>query len=82
VVADRVFSSLPASQVAANAADNVTSASNKIYSKPWFLENGKRWADALHSAGADVVMTERIGDHGDPFWQAEFPLMVKWAMKP
>jgi hypothetical protein len=25
------------------------------------------------------VMTERVGDHGDPFWAAEFPLMVDWA---
>jgi hypothetical protein len=82
VVADGFSHRFQPDQVAASAADGVTSASNKIYSKPWFLENGKRWADALHSAGADVVTTERIGDHGDPFWQAEFPLMVKWAMKP
>jgi enterochelin esterase-like enzyme len=45
----------------------------------WFLENASRWADALRDAGADVVMTERVGDHGDPFWAAEFPLMVGWA---
>ena len=47
--------------------------------EPWFLENATRWADALRDAGADVVMTERVGDHGDPFWQAEFPTMVAWA---
>ncbi|WP_432944923.1 alpha/beta hydrolase [Kribbella sp. CA-253562] len=47
--------------------------------EPWFLENATRWADALRDAGADVVLTERPGDHGDPFWQAEFPLMVAWA---
>ena len=47
--------------------------------EPWFVENATRWADALRYAGADVVMTERVGDHGDPFWQAEFPLMVAWA---
>jgi len=47
--------------------------------EPWFLENATRWADALRDAGADVVMTERVGNHGDPFWQAEFPLMVAWA---
>jgi enterochelin esterase-like enzyme len=47
--------------------------------EPWFLENATRWADALRDAGADVVLTERPGDHGDPFWQAEFPLMVTWA---
>jgi enterochelin esterase-like enzyme len=47
--------------------------------EPFFLENATRWADALREAGADVVMTERLGDHGDSFWQAEFPLMVAWA---
>jgi enterochelin esterase-like enzyme len=47
--------------------------------EPFFLENATRWADALRAAGADVVMTERAGDHGDPFWEAEFPLMVAWA---
>jgi enterochelin esterase-like enzyme len=47
--------------------------------EPWFCENAARWADALRDAGADVVMTERVGNHGDPFWQAEFPLMVAWA---
>lgn len=47
--------------------------------EPFFLENATRWADALRDAGADVVMTERVGDHGDPFWQAEFLLMVGWA---
>ena len=47
--------------------------------EPWFLENATRWADALRAAGADVVLTERTGDHGDPFWEAEFPLMVAWA---
>lgn len=48
-------------------------------SEPFFLENARRWAEALGDAGADVVMIERDGDHGDPFWQAEFPLMVAWA---
>lgn len=47
--------------------------------EPWFLENAARWADALKAAGADVVMTERHGDHGDPFWAEEFPLMVEWV---
>ena len=47
--------------------------------EPWFLENAQRWSDALRGAGADVVMTQRVGDHGDPFWAAEFPLMVAWA---
>jgi enterochelin esterase-like enzyme len=47
--------------------------------EPWFRDNATRWADALRDAGADVVMTERVGDHGDPFWAEEFPLMVAWA---
>jgi len=47
--------------------------------EPFFLENATRWAAALRDAGADVVMHERVGSHGDPFWQQEFPLMVAWA---
>lgn len=47
--------------------------------EPWFAENAARWRDALRTAGAEVVMTERVGDHGDPFWRAEFPRMVGWA---
>jgi enterochelin esterase-like enzyme len=47
--------------------------------EPFFLENAKRWADALRDAAADVVMSDRIGSHGDAFWQEEFPLMVAWA---
>jgi enterochelin esterase-like enzyme len=47
--------------------------------EPFFLENATRWAVALRNAGADVVMTERVGSHGDAFWREEFPLMVAWA---
>jgi enterochelin esterase-like enzyme len=47
--------------------------------EPFFLENATRWADALRDAGADVVMTERVGSHGDTFWRAELPPMVAWA---
>ena len=47
--------------------------------EPFFRENATRWADALRAAGADVVMTERDGSHGDAFWRAELPLMVAWA---
>lgn len=47
--------------------------------EPFFLENAARWADALRTAGAEVVMQERPGSHGDAFWQEEFPLMVAWA---
>jgi enterochelin esterase-like enzyme len=46
--------------------------------EPFFLKNATRWADALRAAGADVVMTERVGSHGDAFWREEFPLMVAW----
>jgi enterochelin esterase-like enzyme len=47
--------------------------------EPFFRENAARWAQALGDAGADVVMTERVGSHGDAFWRDEFPLMVAWA---
>jgi enterochelin esterase-like enzyme len=49
--------------------------------EPFFLENARRWADALQSAGADVVMAERTGSHGDDFWREEFPMMVQWAFR-
>ncbi|KAA0019415.1 alpha/beta hydrolase [Antrihabitans cavernicola] len=48
-------------------------------SEPFFLDNAMRWAAALGAAGADVVMVERPGAHGDPFWQEELPLMLAWA---
>lgn len=47
--------------------------------EPFFLENAARWVVALRDGGADVVMTERAGSHGDAFWREEFPLMVAWA---
>ena len=47
--------------------------------EPFFLENATRWAVALRDVGADVVMAERVGSHGDAFWREEFPLMVAWA---
>jgi enterochelin esterase-like enzyme len=47
--------------------------------EPFFLENATRWAAALRTAGADVVMSERVGSHGDALWRHEFPLMVAWA---
>ena len=49
-------------------------------SEPFFRANAQRWARALRDAGADVVMTERVGSHGDPFWREELPLMVAWAV--
>jgi len=49
--------------------------------EPFFLQNAKRWADALSAAGADVVMNERTGSHGGAFWREEFPLMVSWAFR-
>jgi len=49
--------------------------------EPFFLDNATRWATALRDAGADVVMTERVGSHGGAFWQEEFPLMVAWAFR-
>ena len=50
--------------------------------EPFFHENAMRWAVALRDAGADVVMTERAGSHGDAFWREELPLMVAWAFGP
>jgi len=47
--------------------------------EPFFLDNARKWADALRHAGADVVMNERDGSHGDAFWREEFPLTVAWA---
>jgi enterochelin esterase-like enzyme len=47
--------------------------------EPFFLANAARWARALQEAGADIVMKERPGSHGGPFWREEFPLMVAWA---
>jgi enterochelin esterase-like enzyme len=47
--------------------------------EPFFHENATRWAEALRDAGADVVMTERVGSHGDPFWRDELPRMAAWA---
>ena len=50
--------------------------------EPFFRDNATRWAEALRDAGADVVMTERVGSHGDALWREEFPLMVAWAFGP
>ncbi|MBO0854622.1 MAG: esterase [Nocardia sp.] len=50
--------------------------------EPFFRDNAARWATALRAAGADVIMTERIGSHGDPFWRQEFPTMLRWAFGP
>jgi enterochelin esterase-like enzyme len=47
--------------------------------EPFFLENATRWASALDGVGADVVLAERVGGHGDSFWATEFPAMVAWA---
>jgi enterochelin esterase-like enzyme len=47
--------------------------------EPFFLDNATRWATAWSGAGAEVVMAEREGPHGGPFWRLEFPRMVAWA---
>jgi enterochelin esterase-like enzyme len=47
--------------------------------EPFFRKNATRWATALRNAGAEVVLTERVGSHGDAFWREELPLMVAWA---
>ena len=33
--------------------------------EPFFLDKATRWAAALRGAGADVVLAERVGSHGD-----------------
>jgi enterochelin esterase-like enzyme len=50
--------------------------------EPFFLQSATLWAKALRARGADVVMQERVGSHGDPFWRQEFPQMVTWAFGP
>jgi enterochelin esterase-like enzyme len=45
----------------------------------FFVENARRWRDALSDANARVSMTVREGGHGDEFWFTEFPVMVNWA---
>jgi hypothetical protein len=47
--------------------------------EPFFLDNATRWATALRDAAADVVMAERVGEHGGAFWLDEFPTMAAWA---
>lgn len=47
--------------------------------EPFFRDNAARWAKAWRDAGGDVVVTEREGNHGGPFWRAELPRMVAWA---
>jgi predicted esterase len=47
--------------------------------EPFFLDNAIRRHEALRDAGTDVVMKERVGSHGEPFWRQEFPPMIKWA---
>ncbi len=47
----------------------------------FFRENATRWADALRGAGADVVMTERVGPHGGQFWGEGVPAVVAWAFE-
>ncbi len=47
--------------------------------EPFFLDNATRWVEALRAGGADVVLSEQVGDHGDSFWQAEFVKMLSWG---
>jgi enterochelin esterase-like enzyme len=47
--------------------------------EPFFLDNAARWAAALRDAGADVVMSERVGGHDHALWREEFPSIVAWA---
>lgn len=47
--------------------------------EPFFLDNATRWADALRTANADVILKARAGAHGGAFWYEEFPPMIRWA---
>lgn len=47
--------------------------------EPFFLENATRWAAALRTAAAEVVMSERVAGHDAAMWREEFPLMIAWA---
>ena len=47
--------------------------------EPFFLDNARRWAEALRTARGEVAFEERPGGHGDGFWADEFPPMVAWA---
>jgi pimeloyl-ACP methyl ester carboxylesterase len=47
--------------------------------EPFFHDNATQWAVALRDAGADVVMSVRVAEHGEALWRGEFPLMVAWA---
>lgn len=49
--------------------------------EPFFLNNARGWAEALRASGGDVVITEPVGSHGGPFWQAKFIKMVAWAFE-
>jgi hypothetical protein len=49
--------------------------------EPFFLDNATRWATALHDAGGDVVMRERVASHCAELWGGEFHLMVAWAFR-
>ena len=50
--------------------------------EPFFRDNATSWAIALRGAGADVVLAERSGAHGGPFWKNELARMVAWAFGP
>ena len=47
--------------------------------EPFFADNANRWADALRNAGAEVVMDEQPGSHGDALWRQALPSMVAWT---
>lgn len=49
--------------------------------EPFFLANASRWATALRAAHADVVLEQRSGSHGGPFWRRELPAMITWSFE-
>lgn len=47
--------------------------------EPFFLENTRRWVNALGDNGNEVVLRERDAGHDDAMWRAELPKMVAWV---
>ena len=47
--------------------------------EPFFLENARRWANALSDKGNEVILAKRDAGHNDAMWRAELPKMVVWA---
>ena len=45
----------------------------------FFLDNARRWFDALRNKNRKVVLKERDAGHDDAMWRAELPKMLSWS---